>query len=451
MTNSRPASSLATVGFHISGGGTGGSLGDEGGSTHRSSTGSGERPVVTFVEDHGFDPPSTDTHPLPPQLIPLVHPLKTVLSPVGGMGVGEGVASQSKSYQVDVSSPMTQPCSWSPGAGGSKGGFALSPKVAKIKHKVQSDVHFGNSLGHSGINGSTVEIMGSVDEGRWMMGEGSGMGKFNAGEGGEGGSDNGVVPWSGTTRLSLSSSRNRDRERKTARSRDVSRERNVRSIPVQPTPSPLGGRHNSDDVDPRGNAAWTAASMSNQSHNGGKPQNVVSFLNDEHGHLSKDTQQHQQRRDKLGVTITLAPTRTRNTVVPTGWGDTMESNQPQPFTAEKKNRFGRTDISSAGAGLGVSLLDIEADGPLSSSHTITFSEEMISAPVDGHSNKQQDTAAATATTTEDDSSDDCNRDGNSSISPSYKRLKALRVTGQLSRPIIYDETLRPFGPKSNGL
>ena len=195
MTNSRPASSLATVGFHISGGGTGGSLGDEGGSTHRSSTGSGERPVVTFVEDHGFDPPSTDTHPLPPQLIPLVHPLKTVLSPVGGMGVGEGVASQSKSYQVDVSSPMTQPCSWSPGAGGSKGGFALSPKVAKIKHKVQSDVHFGNSLGHSGINGSTVEIMGSVDEGRWMMGEGSGMGKFNAGEGGEGGSDNGVVPF----------------------------------------------------------------------------------------------------------------------------------------------------------------------------------------------------------------------------------------------------------------
>ena len=117
----------------------------------------------------------------------------------------------------------------------------------------------------------------------------------------------------------------------------------------------------------------------------------------------------------------------------------MEGSQPQP--QPQPTRWGHTgnsgaiNIIGADAGLGVRLdVDVEADGPVSSSHTVTFSEERISA----------------VTTTEDDN-DDYNRGGNSSISPSYKRLKALRVTGQLSRPIIYDETQRPIGPKSNGL
>ena len=134
----------------------------------------------------------------------------------------------------------------------------------------------------------------------------------------------------------------------------------------------------------------------------------------------------------------------------------MESTESQspPLVAEKYNRLGRTKDSST-----IVIKDAaeglveEADDPVSSSHTVTISEENISASVGGDTYQQQHmAAAAAATTTEDDSEDDDNHGGNSSsVSPSYKRLKALRVTGQLSRPIIYDETQRPIGPKTNGL
>ena len=463
-TNSRPASGLATVRAN----GIGGSRGEDG-ITRRFGTGlgSGERSTLAVIVDHGFDPPSIDT---PPQPIPSIHPSTSALSPIGGIGIGLGAAtSKPKSYIVDVSTPITHPFSWSPGNGysgsgtGGSRGFALSSKIAQIKHKVQSDMHLGNSIGHRGINGSATGMIGSVGGGGWMKGGEAGMANTNS-VSEDGSSDGIVLAGSGVSTstagralpmLSSTVSKNYDSDRTRVRSRDVSRERNIRSIPVQPIPSSptLVEKHGHDkDVGKREYAPWTDASSTSN--------HIRQINNGGHGRPHNHPQrQQQQLRRVVGNTpdhnnLRVSPQRKANFT--TGWGGSMESTESQspPLVAEKYNRLGRTKDSST-----IVIKDAaeglveEADDPVSSSHTVTISEENISASVGGDTYQQQHmAAAAAATTTEDDSEDDDNHGGNSSsVSPSYKRLKALRVTGQLSRPIIYDETQRPIGPKTNGL